>query len=893
LRSERADFAIEFIDIEKAAGLSDIWWEGHQLAFLGNTGRFGIDVKARQIAWSFTAALDAVVDARLHPNTPHIFVSINLDEAKEKIRYAKAIVDAMDEPVRPLLVRESQTEIEFENGSRLVSHPCRPPRGKAGARIYLDEMAHYREGLDREIYRGALPATVRGEGYIRIGSSPMGASGLFWEIASEALKPYPGYTGHRRFIYWWLVEALCKDVETARQVAPEMATEERVYAFGTPPLVEIFENMFLEDFQAEYECHVGSTQVCLANGEKIPVSNLAVGDEVLYRSASETLPCRVIKKVSMGIRDTLRVVTEAGTELQATADHKVVTSAGKTELKDAEDLCYVWARIYSPSRQDALARVVGYNLGDGHVSRRGTGNYQVSWFSNQKSDMELLAHDLAQSDIVTGLPRVCKKGDEGYVVYVSAPKASRALVESGCIVGAKKYQPLSVPHWIMAGTPSVKREFMAALWGAEGTTPIVRSVARICNNPVLSMWKERKADGELFFSQLGSILDEFSIDHTTTIAEKAGGIRYSLYVSRPASNILRFFDLIGFRYAEDKERVCFYWRHYLGAYLYDSEHRRRVIRRLHQDGLSYSEIGKRLGMCGANAHRLLQKPPTRPRADFPHFPEWKKKRAGDDCIFLKITERYDGGAEEVFNLSVDSPDESYLLADGLDNYNCSWIDESVAWITWELIKTNQALHVRTYWHAKSATEALDLIPTIQKAIADGRIEPALTGGIDVGRKRNLTEFVVLGYGERYPVRLMVSLDRVEYDEQEDCFRALIARLPFTQVLVDQNGIGAQLAENLERTGKAQGVDFTSATKELWAVESKIQFERGNVPLPLERDLAYQIHSIKKTVTAAKNVRYDTERNEAHHADKLWALALAIWAASGKAETRKRAWARAL
>jgi phage FluMu gp28-like protein len=123
---------------------------------------------------------------------------------------------------------------------------------------------------------------------------------------------------------------------------------------------------------------------------------------------------------------------------------------------------------------------------------------------------------------------------------------------------------------------------------------------------------------------------------------------------------------------------------------------------------------------------------------------------------------------------------------------------------------------------------------------------------------------------------MVSLSQVKYDDQERCFKEMITQLPFTQVLIDQNGIGSQLAENLTQTGKAQGVDFTNATKELWAVEARLQAERGNVPIPLERDLAYQIHSIKKKVTAAKNNVFDTERNEKHHADKFWSWALAIW-----------------
>lgn len=463
LNSLKAQFAVEFVDLPAAAQNDKARWETFQIQFLNNQSRFGIDVKSRQIAWSFTAAMDAFCDSRIDPGFPHVFVSINMDEATEKIRYLKSIWEACDQPARPKIVRDSVTYIEFDDGSRFISHPCRPVRGKAGTRIYLDEMAHYRLGLDREIYTAALPASIKGSGYIRIGSSPLGAKGLFWEIATEGLKKWPGFDGNRRFIPWWLVKAFSRDVKVSKVLAPQMTTWERVHELGTPELIDIFENMFLEDFQQEFEC--------------------------------------------------------------------------------------------------------------------------------------------------------------------------------------------------------------------------------------------------------------------------------------------------------------------------------------------------------------------------------------------------------------------------------AWMDEVTAWITWEMIKAVQDENLLHY-KASNVDEALALIPKIIDSIVAGGIESVLCGGVDIGRKHDKTEFYILGKGQlgHLPVRAMITLSNVKYDDQENCMYELITRLPFTQVLIDQNGIGAQLAENLERrTGKAAGVDFTNATKELWAVEARLQIERLRTPLPVDRDLAYQIHSIKKLVTGSNNVVFDVERNAEHHADKFWAWALALYA----------------
>jgi phage FluMu gp28-like protein len=119
---------------------------------------------------------------------------------------------------------------------------------------------------------------------------------------------------------------------------------------------------------------------------------------------------------------------------------------------------------------------------------------------------------------------------------------------------------------------------------------------------------------------------------------------------------------------------------------------------------------------------------------------------------------------------------------------------------------------------------------------------------------------------------------VEFEDQKAVVNRLLSVLPVTRFLIDKNGIGMQLAEQIAAVSPAaEGVDFTNATKELWAVEAKLRFQRGEVPIPLDRDLAYQIHSIRRRVTSAKNSVYDPASNEKHHADMFWALALALWA----------------
>lgn len=464
LRTLRALFLVEHLDLAEATGVEDARWEAFQLAHLSDESTFRIEVKSRQIAWSWLSAVEGLADAILTGQSS-IFVSINQDEAQEKIRYAKQAIAALTPAVRPTLARDSLSVLELENGARLISLAARPPRGKARMNVYLDEFAHVRD--DRLIYTGALPVVSKG-GRLRIGSSPLGASGVFWEVYSEKLRPYPGY--RRRATPWWLVQAFCRNVAEARTLAPLLSTAERVARFGNERIRVIFDNMPEEDFVQEYEC--------------------------------------------------------------------------------------------------------------------------------------------------------------------------------------------------------------------------------------------------------------------------------------------------------------------------------------------------------------------------------------------------------------------------------GFVDESTAWITWEEIKAAQDAALRCVAASGKETQldaAYQAIDALAHLVIEGQVEQVLAGGLDIGRTRNTTELFLVGMSTvaSYPLRLTISLDNVAFDDQLAVVTAALRTLPIMQVLIDRNGLGMSLAETLERDfpGKAIGVDFTQPSKVLWATDAKMLIQQHKTPLPADRDLAYQIHSIKKTVTAAKNLVFDTARNEKHHADKFWAWALALAAAA--------------
>lgn len=474
LKTLRALFLIQCLNLARATGVDDAKWEHFQLAHLNDESTFRIEDKSRQIAWSWLVAAEAVANAIIDKPElgviprDSIFVSINLEEAKEKIRYARRIYECLEVSNLPRLTTDNQLELEFDNEqrTRITSHPSKPPRGRPRSNIILDEFAHAQH--DRQIYTGALPVIAKG-GSVRIGSSPMGASGVFWDIYTESSQKYPGYT--RKATPWWEVFAFSRNVVEARRLAPTMETAARVEMFGNDRIKAFFANMPLEDFQQEFEA--------------------------------------------------------------------------------------------------------------------------------------------------------------------------------------------------------------------------------------------------------------------------------------------------------------------------------------------------------------------------------------------------------------------------------MFVDEVTAWITWEEIKANEEPSDKyrcaiASMRGDEPEPVFDAIEQLAEWIRENKVETVFTGGFDVGRTRNASEFFLVGHSnlQSYPLRLALTLDNVPFTTQEEVVRRALKLLPIAGLFIDRNGLGMQLAENLsgEFPGKVRGVDFTMQHKKLWATDAKMLIQKRKTPLPIDREIAKQIHSIKRLVTTSKNMVFDTARNEKHHADKFWAWALALAAA---------------
>lgn len=237
------------------------------------------------------------------------------------------------------------------------------------------------------------------------------------------------------------------------------------------------------------------------------------------------------------------------------------------------------------------------------------------------------------------------------------------------------------------------------------------------------------------------------------------------------------------------------------------------------------------------------------------------------------------------NERIQSIYSNMILEDFQQEYEAAFVDETRSYFTWEEIAGSQDADLLCEIADCKDGEigaALAAIDALARHIARGEAEEALTAGYDVGRTRDTSELQIAGLSPagRYPLRLMVTLDRMPYDQQAAVIQYALERLPILRLWIDRNGIGNQLAEQLAQAWPAivAGQAFTAESKQLWATTAKRLWQQHKIMIPAHRDLAYQIHSIRKLISASKQNVFDVDSNEKHHADKAWSLFLALAAA---------------
>lgn len=201
-------------------------------------------------------------------------------------------------------------------------------------------------------------------------------------------------------------------------------------------------------------------------------------------------------------------------------------------------------------------------------------------------------------------------------------------------------------------------------------------------------------------------------------------------------------------------------------------------------------------------------------------------------------------------------------------YLCEFVDEASALLPYDLIAAN---------------ESADCLAA---RLEDIDHHADLYLGMDIGRQHDLSViWLAERIGDVYWTRLVRVLEKTPFHVQQEILHGYLADPRVRRACIDSTGIGAMLAEEARRLcgPRVEEVTFTAASKEEMAMGLLRGMQDRLVRLPADRVIREDLHSVRKLTTAAGNVRYQAERDAIGHADRFWALALALHAGARGAE----------
>ena len=235
--------------------------------------------------------------------------------------------------------------------------------------------------------------------------------------------------------------------------------------------------------------------------------------------------------------------------------------------------------------------------------------------------------------------------------------------------------------------------------------------------------------------------------------------------------------------------------------------------------------------------------------------------------FMGTEERVEQFGKEILVLSFESFSD---IDDFQQEYELHYIDENISMFPYDLLKTCQrdstALPVFT-----DVDEFVKFLTKYDKSFK-------LFGGFDVGRKKDKSELIILIEeidNSIQKVGFMITMNKKSFEFQKNFVAELLKKIP-VKLAIDQTGIGMNLAEDLKRIhpDKVKPISFTVDAKKKMVGCVLIRLQNKKLLIPLSKELARQIHSIKKNVTSAGDITYTVTKEKGHHGDKFWALALA-------------------
>lgn len=157
----------------------------------------------------------------------------------------------------------------------------------------------------------------------------------------------------------------------------------------------------------------------------------------------------------------------------------------------------------------------------------------------------------------------------------------------------------------------------------------------------------------------------------------------------------------------------------------------------------------------------------------------------------------------------------------------------------------------------------------------------LFAGVDIGRKKDLTVlWVVEQIGDVFYTRHVETMEKMRKSAQEKILWPWFEICD--RVCIDATGLGIGWADDAQDEfgeHRVEAVTFTAQVKEALAYPLRGAMDDRKVRIPDDAKIRADLRKVHKVVSSAGNIRFVAESTPDGHADRFWALALALHAGS--------------
>lgn len=379
-----------------------------------------------------------------------------------------------------------------------------------------------------------------------------------------------------------------------------------------------------------------------------------------------------------------KLVTESGREIVATADHPFLTPDGMVPLKDldlgqhvsaysfegvpyeepsdevlvaeegvhraypghpnglAQLLKVLRAKGLLPLRMDHpklpyLIKLMGFVQGDGSLQFLKSGGSLLAFYADPE-DLEAIRRDIRSVGFIPSRIYQRKRShaiDTKYgrvefdrtesCVHAGSTALAVLLRCLGTTAGNKAEQDFDLPDWLDRAPRWMKRLYLAALFGAELSSP--KTVTGHPHNfygPILSLNKRKTnvASGLRYLEKIRDWLSAFGMESALRPEEEdyvnrdgQVSMRLRLQVSSRLENLIRLWSIVGFEYNRRKQYLANVAAQYLklkSLVLDEREASIKAARVLRTSGLSVQVITSAIDSAHVN-HRFVERSLWNPR----------------------------------------------------------------------------------------------------------------------------------------------------------------------------------------------------------------------------------------------------------------------------------------